>query len=1231
MALVGVSTRAGIAAPPFLETQQTLSFQIRDQLLAAGELPESTIVVPKLDNTGAINPAIAALVPGNIVKARDATGAQTIHSFLIEKRSRDIFDAVDPASCQYGVSGRPLLAVMNEATWLPTRGYDAFPWNAQRTFGFHSLDYSPTRAPGSWQDAHELMRQDANGNLSLWAGGPMRWPDGDSWWIGCPSDTPTSGHVGSWYVVGDFVLAAPTNVIILYAADDKANVYVDGFPVGTGGGIGGWQQMSWVMMFMTAGTHRIAAKVSNGGTASIDPPWGMGAATPGNPTAFICVAYSLGPNGGVNQRLIHTDHLWGVLEYPATPPGMTIGKIMNIGLNEAHFQGVIQDVTGSFTDTHDSRGALWPILESVTVSTQDSYLTTLGRWTQDYCDVGRMGPNDLILDMYLLGTAGDDAGVTFKPSNQNLVHLAEDGVYDNTDILTLLWNGGISRYPKVGGTKQVAVSTGADTLQEATLIGIDWLNKHAGEIVQTTPALRPRDATEMPGQAFWIGDSFDIDEETGGGPIGHRTISVLGTWTDNNGWDFAVALDAKHLTAAESGRRILNWVTPASAGGSAPAQATMMQAMAISGVGFSGFTPPAALDTDLSGWVDGVHTKMKIVPLAAEPFESGIIVKAPSATWGGMAAGGSPDYGKGQFISFHKWGAGMDDSPNNTLLFRVDKTGGIGCTGGMHLATGLRQDVGYSVPQALWIQPTFDMTYVAMTGVAGQTLPFLWATNSVGSMVFEVFPSGAVQSANDIAARVGTAQQVAIGNVSGFPSINFGNDLTTFLARTSTPTYLQVTNHLQAVGELIAEAGQTDKQVVIGTMFGTYAGIGFGTALDALMWRAFPGFISCSDSFHVKNINHATTAVLTLQNAAGQTGKAVRGLNSVGTEIWSIDPNGILSTAGGAFPPSSGNWTMKDSLVVQNSGATGTTVLSAIGVSGQTGYLIAGVQSTGGVVFSVTNGGAVSAASTVTATAINATGGTSFFAAISVSSVASTGGGQFSTLALSGAITGATSIAGTSLNVGSGTVTAGTGTFSNAVSADNFTASTTTSTFKSVQITANGSGTVALAVFGVAGQTANLQSWLNSGGGTVASLTNAGAFTAVTKSFLIPHPLYPDRMLQHACPEGPEHGVYDRGEDVIGDDGTVTIALPEYFEALTRKDHRTVQLTPVYEGRPVSVIAATPPIDGVFMVVGDPGQRFYWRIEAVRADVDLLDLYPPVPDSGLWNDADDVDELEHVG
>jgi hypothetical protein len=620
-------------------------------------------------------------------------------------------------------------------------------------------------------------------------------------------------------------------------------------------------------------------------------------------------------------------------------------------------------------------------------------------------------------------------------------------------------------------------------------------------------------------------------------------------------------------------------------------------------------TPAKSMTPDLSGVIDGVSAHIAVIPSGDD--QSGIIVKAGGPTWGthSLSPGGDPNYGKGQFISFHKWGAGTTDSPNNTLLFRVDKTGGIGCTGGMHLATGLRQDVGYSATQALWIQPSINTTHIAFTGYSSQTLPFLYAANSVGSMLFEVFASGAVQSANDIAARVGTAQQVAIGSVAGFPSINFGNDLTTFLARTSTPTYLQVTNHLQAVGELIAEAGQTDKQVVIGTMFGSLAGIGFGTALDAVIWREFPGFVAVADNLHVKNISHAANAVLTLQNAPSQTGKAVRGLNSAGTEIWSIDANGILSTAGGAFPPSSGSWTMKDALTVQNQGSTSYTVLAAIGASGQSGYLIAGVQSTGGVVFSVTNGGAVSASGTGTFQAISATGGTSFFAAISVSSVASTGAGQFTSLSLSSSISGATSISCTSLNTSGGAITGGAGSFST------ISTSATSTGVKSLQITATSSGTVGLAVIGVSGQSANLQAWLNSGGGTVASLSNAGTFTAVSKSFLIAHPLDDDRMLRHACIEGPENGVYYRGEDRVGSDGTVIVTLPRYFEALTHQSDRTVQLTPICEDVSVAhraprPLSATRPIDGCFMVVGEPGAAFFWRVEAVRSDVGMLDVEP---------------------
>lgn len=692
-------------------------------------------------------------------------------------------------------------------------------------------------------------------------------------------------------------------------------------------------------------------------------------------------------------------------------------------------------------------------------------------------------------------------------------------------------------------------------------------------------------------------------------------------------------------------------------------------------------TPAKTSTPDLSGVIDGVSAHVAVIP--SGDLQSGIIVKAGGPTWGGMAAGGDPDYGKGQFISFHKWNSdGLLGDPNDTLMFRVDKTGGLGLTGGMHVATGLRQDVGYSVTQAVWINPNLNTTHVAMTGTAGQTLPFIYCSDSVGGMLFEVFPNGGVESAGDFAARFGTDQQVAIGNVAGFASINFGDDNTTFLARTSVSTYLQVTNHLQAVGELIAEVGQTDKQVVIGSQFGTYAGISFGTAVDTVMWRAFPGFISCSDNFHVKNLSHPATAVLTLQNAAAQTGKAVRGLDSTGAEIWSIDASGVLSTVGGGFPPSSGNWTMHDSLVVQNNGATATTVLSAIGVSGQSGYLIAAVQNTGGVVwsvtnagvvaaassitaggavtgksgqftatssgtvalaavgvagqsvnlisavqstggtvFGVTNAGAVSAASTVTCTAVSATGGTSFFAAISVSSVASSGGLQGTTLSLSGSITGATTISASStVTCTAVSATGGTSFFaaisvssvasSGGVQATSFTASSSSSSLRGI----NNNGLGISSAGALSGVTTLSMSGNLGVSGT--SFLSAVACTSLNcspgpKTFVIDHPLKAEYKLVHACIEGPENAVYYRGESQLGHDGTTVVQLPDYFEALTAKDGRTVQLTVIHDDAPAHPLSATAPADGSFMVVGHPGARFWWHVTAVRGDIDPLEVEPP--------------------
>jgi hypothetical protein len=118
----------------------------------------------------------------------------------------------------------------------------------------------------------------------------------------------------------------------------------------------------------------------------------------------------------------------------------------------------------------------------------------------------------------------------------------------------------------------------------------------------------------------------------------------------------------------------------------------------------------------------------------------------------------------------------------------------------------------------------------------------------------------------------------------------------------------------------------------------------------------------------------------------------------------------------------------------------------------------------------------------------------------------------------------------------------------------------------------------------------------------IGDITASGA-----KNFQIDHPLEPDKkLLVHSALEGPEVAVYYRGEAQLAN-GEVEITLPSYFEALTRKEQRTVQLTPIKGWSPLYV--SNDIQDGRFTVRsagGTAAQRFYWEVKAVRADVTPL-------------------------
>ncbi|GGR96702.1 hypothetical protein GCM10010169_46590 [Micromonospora fulviviridis] len=139
-------------------------------------------------------------------------------------------------------------------------------------------------------------------------------------------------------------------------------------------------------------------------------------------------------------------------------------------------------------------------------------------------------------------------------------------------------------------------------------------------------------------------------------------------------------------------------------------------------------------------------------------------------------------------------------------------------------------------------------------------------------------------------------------------------------------------------------------------------------------------------------------------------------------------------------------------------------------------------------------------------------------------------------------------------------------------------------------------------------------------GYTISLNAATGVIKGKSKQFAIDHPLDgPDatrrRQLVHAALEGPENGVYYRGEGRL-ENGSATVELPAYFEALTRSEGRTVQLTPVFEDdEPVSALAAGRVRDGAFRVRtvdGSPASHaFCWQVTAIRADLEPLAVEVP--------------------
>jgi hypothetical protein len=116
------------------------------------------------------------------------------------------------------------------------------------------------------------------------------------------------------------------------------------------------------------------------------------------------------------------------------------------------------------------------------------------------------------------------------------------------------------------------------------------------------------------------------------------------------------------------------------------------------------------------------------------------------------------------------------------------------------------------------------------------------------------------------------------------------------------------------------------------------------------------------------------------------------------------------------------------------------------------------------------------------------------------------------------------------------------------------------------------------------------------------------------KTFVIDHPLDPDRYLVHATVEGPEAAVYYRGTGRLVA-GRADVELPDYADALTDPDSWTVHLTNVdgFDRLAIESVDGQSVHKGRFVVVSDnpeSDQLFHWEAKATRSDQGDLEVEP---------------------
>lgn len=336
------------------------------------------------DEIFATQPAILGY--GNIVRfAIDGTDR---FAFILEQRNVDPAPVGEKGARYKRVSGRGVLALLEDAVVYPEASYVG-SYARQRAFDYTAIAYDDS----AWTAPVQVQRQGARTGVAVtrWIGYPKNWYYfADTFWIwaaGYPA--PLGQPVGTNYFRKQFTLASAADVIVAATCDNEFRLWLDGEALLEGDD---WQQTYSDTRTLDSGTHQLAVEATNVALSSGAP----------SPAGFLCAVR----DAETNVAYVKSNSTWKCLGYPATVPGMSLGKILDLLLDEAQARNVLSGITWTFTNTLDSEGNTWADNPDIVFDIGTNYLDVIRTLVEQYVDV-EMTPT-LVLNIYNKGALGSN-------------------------------------------------------------------------------------------------------------------------------------------------------------------------------------------------------------------------------------------------------------------------------------------------------------------------------------------------------------------------------------------------------------------------------------------------------------------------------------------------------------------------------------------------------------------------------------------------------------------------------------------------------------------------------------------------------------------------------------------------------------------------------------------------------------------------------------------------------